>query len=183
VLLTTNEGPALLGANCDETYYGLAQGGWSLFCVVNDPFTQPGEDPSTRSARQRREGLSYARHHLGRLPNVAVKRIGRSLDLYGLGNLVHQDVGEDRERWASWAGIGAFWVLAPLAAFGAVAMRRRNRAVLLIPVAIAVATTVAIYGGHRIRSSAEPAFVILAAIGIDRLTRRRSHVEVSSAAR
>jgi 4-amino-4-deoxy-L-arabinose transferase-like glycosyltransferase len=173
VLLTTNEGPSLLGANCDETYYGPAQGGWSLFCVVNDPLTPPDEDPATRSARQRREGLSYARHHLSRLPIVAVKRVGRSLDLFALGNLVHQDVGEDRERWASWAGIGSFWALAPLAAFGAAKTRRRDRAILVIPVMIAFATTVAIYGGHRIRSSAEPAIVVLAAIAIDRLTSRR----------
>ena len=87
---------------------------------------------------------------------VAVKRVGRSLDLFALDNLVHQDVGEDRERWASWAGIASFWALAPLAVLGAAKTRRRDRAVLLIPVMIALATTVAIYGGHRIRSSAEP---------------------------
>ncbi len=179
VLLTTNEGPLLLGANCDEAYYGPAQGGWSLFCVVNDPFTRPDEDPSTRSARQRREGLSYARHHLGRLPIVAVKRVGRSLDLFALGNLVHQDVGEDRERWASWAGIGSFWVLAPLAVLGAARTRRRDRVVLLIPVMIALATTVAFYGGHRIRSSAEPAIAVFAAIAIDRLMSRRRQLSDS----
>ncbi|MEP7202958.1 MAG: glycosyltransferase family 39 protein [Ilumatobacteraceae bacterium] len=173
VLLTTNDGPTFLGANCEETYYGGAQGGWSFFCVVNDPFTQPGEDPSTRAARQRREAISYARHHLSRIPIVAVQRVGRSLDLYALGNLVHQDVGEDRERLASWAGIGSFWVLAPLAVFGASKTRRRDRAVLLIPVIIAVAATVAIYGGHRIRSSAEPAIVIFAAIAIDHMIGRR----------
>ena len=143
----------------------------------------PGRIRRRARARQRREAISYARHHIGRIPNVAVKRVARSLDLYALGNLVHQDVGEDRERWASWAGIGSFWVLTPLAAFGAVRTRRRDRAVLLIPVLIALVTTLAIYGGHRIRSTAEPAIVILAAIGIDRLARRRSHVEVSSAAR
>ncbi|MEP7045068.1 MAG: glycosyltransferase family 39 protein [Ilumatobacteraceae bacterium] len=169
VLLTTNEGPSLLGANCPETYYGPAQGGWSLFCVVNDPATVPGEDTSMRSARQRHEALGYARDNLGRLPNIELKRIGRSLDLFALHNLVHGDTGEDRERWASIAGIVAFWVLAPLAVFGAMRTRRRDRAILLIPVLIALAATVVIYGGHRIRSSAEPSIVILAAVAIDRL--------------
>ena len=114
VLLTTNEGPALLGANCDETYYGPAQGGWSLFCVVNDPGTQTDEDTSERSARQRREAVSYVRHHLARVPLVVVQRLGRSLDVFALDNLVHADVGEERERLASWAGIVSFWVLAPI---------------------------------------------------------------------
>jgi hypothetical protein len=169
VLLTTNEGPALLGSNCDDTYYGPAQGGWSLFCVLNDPGTGPDEDPSTRSARQRHEALSYVRHHLGRLPNVELKRIARSLDLFALDNMVHGDVGEERERWASWACILSFWVLAPLAAYGATLTRRRDRAVLLIPVAIALVATVLIYGGHRIRSAAEPSIVIFAAVAINRL--------------
>jgi 4-amino-4-deoxy-L-arabinose transferase-like glycosyltransferase len=179
VLLTTNEGPAWLGANCDDTYYGPAQGGWSLFCVVNDPGTAPNEDPSVRSARQRREAVSYVRHHVTRVPLVVLQRVARSLDVVALDNLVHNDVGEERERWASWAGIVSFWILAPVAAFGALMTRRRDRAVLLIPVMIALATTVVIYGGHRIRSSAEPAIVILAAVAIDRWTTGRDQLSES----
>ncbi len=34
MLLTTNDGTTLLGANCQDTYYGSDIGGWSLFCVV-----------------------------------------------------------------------------------------------------------------------------------------------------
>jgi hypothetical protein len=186
VFLTTNEGPAWLGANCDETYYGPAPGGWSLFCVVNDPGTQPNEDTSERSARQRREAVSYARHHLTRVPLVVVQRLGRSLDVFALDNLVHADVGEERERLGSWAGIVSFWVLAPTAVFGATMVRRRDRAVLLIPVLIAVTATIVIYGGHRIRSSAEPSIVVFAAVAIARwidrwidnwITRRRQSSE------
>jgi 4-amino-4-deoxy-L-arabinose transferase-like glycosyltransferase len=179
VLLTTNDGPVLLGANCNETYYGPAQGGWSLFCVVNDPGTRPNEDPSTRSARQRREAVSYARHHLDELPRVVVKRVGRALDLFALDNMVHGDVGEERERWVSWAGIVSFWMLAPLAVIGAMRTRRRDRAVLLIPVVIAAATTVLIYGGHRLRSTAEPSIVILAAIAIGHWHRQGSDSPLS----
>ena len=168
-----------LGANCDETYYGPAQGGWSLFCVVNDPFNDRTRIPRPGQRGSAARPRAIARDHLSRLPIVAVKRVGRTLDLFALGNLVHEDVGEDRERWASWAGIVSFWVLAPLAAFGAVKTRRRDRAVLLIPVMIVLATTVAIYGGHRIRSSAEPAIVVFAAIAIDRLTSRRRQLSDS----
>jgi hypothetical protein len=176
VLLTTNEGPALLGSNCDETYYGPAQGGWSLFCVLNDPAAKPDEEPSVRSARQRHEALSYIRHHLGRLPNIELKRVARSLDLFALDNMVHGDVGEERERWASWACVVSFWILAPLAPLGAKLTGRRERAVLLIPIGTALVATVLFYGGHRIRSAAEPSIVILAAIAINHLLARSSTV-------
>jgi len=170
--LTTNDGSTLIGANCDETYYGPAQGGWSLFCVLNDPGTRPGEEPSERAARQRHEALSYARHHAGRLPNIVLKRVGRSLDVFALQNMVHGDVGEERERWASWAGIVSFWVLAPLAVVGSLHTRRRDLAIILIPIGIALVATVLLYGGHRIRSAAEPSIVILAAVAIDHWSMR-----------
>ena len=133
-----------------------------------------------RAARQRREALSYVRDHVSSVPRVVLQRVGRSLDLFAVRDMVRGDVGEERERWAAWAGIVTFWLLAPIAAIGAMSTRRRDRAVLLIPVLIAMATTVVIYGGHRIRSSAEPSIVILAAVAIEHwatrvgLTRRAS---------
>ncbi|MEA3185887.1 MAG: hypothetical protein QOJ74_2364 [Ilumatobacteraceae bacterium] len=172
VLLTTNEGPLWLGANCDESYYGPALGGWSLFCVVNAHIGENGEDPSVRSAQQRRLGIDYARHHLTRLPEVVVARVGRTLDLYDVTGLVHGDVGEERERVATWAGIVSFWILAPLAALGFRRLRRLHRAVLSLPILVVALTTVVFYGGHRIRSSAEPAIVILAAYALERWSRR-----------
>ena len=166
ILLTTNEGGALLGANCDDTYFGPAQGGWSLLCLVNDPANNPDEDTSQRAARQRREALDFVREHLSSVPRVELQRVGRTLDLYALGDMVRGDIGEERERWAAWLGIVSFWLLAPLAVFGAIKTRRRDRAVLLIPVMIALVTTVVIYGGHRIRSSAEPSIAVFAAVAI-----------------
>jgi 4-amino-4-deoxy-L-arabinose transferase-like glycosyltransferase len=170
VLLTTNEGPLWLGANCDDSYYGAALGGWSLFCVVEANIGANGEDPSVRSEQQRRIGLQYAKAHLARLPVVLVARVGRTLDLYDVGSSVHGDVGEERERLAIWAGVVSFWILAPLAAFGAVTLRRLHRAVPLLPILVVAMTTVVFYGGHRIRASAEPVIVILAAYALGQWT-------------
>jgi len=170
VLLTTNEGPLWLGANCEDSYYGPALGGWSLFCVVDAHIGENGEDTSVRSSEQRRLGLEYASDHLTRLPVVVVARIGRTLDLYDVGSLVHGDVGEERERLASWAGIVSFWILAPLAVLGAFRLRRLHLAVLLLPIVVVAATTVVFYGGHRIRASAEPVIVILAACALNQRT-------------
>ncbi len=164
VLLTTNDGTTLLGANCPETYSGEELGGWFVFCVVKEPEYRMEEEPSVRSVRQRDIALHFMWAHKRELPKVILARVGRTLDLYGLDSLVHQDVGEDRPRWASWAGIGMFWCLAVMAVFGARRVGRRLRSVLLIPVAVSVATTVLFYGGHRIRSTAEPSVVLLAAV-------------------
>ena len=167
VLLTTNEGPLWLGANCYDSYYGPALGGWSLFCVTDAAIGENGEDPSVRSAEQRRLGLSYARQHVTRLPVVIAARVGRTLDLFDVSGLVHGDVGEERERLATWAGVVSFWVLAPLALIGAYRPRRLHFAVLLLPILVVAVTTVVFNGGHRIRASAEPAIVVLAACAID----------------
>jgi 4-amino-4-deoxy-L-arabinose transferase-like glycosyltransferase len=176
VLLTTNEGGALLGANCDDTYFGPTQGGWSLLCLINDPGNVADADTSVRTARQRHEALSYVRHHLRSVPKVEIQRVGRSFDIFAVRDMVRGDVGEERERWAAWAGIVSFWLLAPMAAVGACLTRRRDRIVLLIPVMIALVTTVVIYGGHRIRSAAEPSVVILAAVTIDHWISRRAQI-------
>jgi asparagine N-glycosylation enzyme membrane subunit Stt3 len=61
----------------------------------------------------------------------------------------------------------SFWILGPLAVVGAFRPRRLHRAVLLLPILVVAATTVVFYGGHRIRASAEPAIVVLAAYAID----------------
>lgn len=176
VLLTTNDGPLLLGTNCGETYYGPALGGWSLYCVVNAHIGENGEDPSVRSAQQRRQGLAYARHHVGRWPVVVAARLGRTLDVYEIDNLVHNDVGEERERAVSWAGVVAFWLLLPLAIAGGRRLRRAHLAVVLMPVMVVLFTTVVFYGGHRMRASAEPVIALLAAVPVAGVARIRRSI-------
>jgi hypothetical protein len=177
VLLTTNDGTTLLGANCDDVYHGPNLGGWSLACVTDAQYRQ-NEEPSVRSARQRSQALHFVRGHVRSMPKVVVARLARSLDLYGFSNLVHQDTGEERPEWAVWAGITTFWLLAIAAVFGAVRTRRRLRWLLGLPIVVSLATSVLFYGAHRIRSSAEPAIVLLAAVGVvsvlDRWTAWRS---------
>jgi 4-amino-4-deoxy-L-arabinose transferase-like glycosyltransferase len=166
VFLTTNDGTTLLGANCPQVYSGPILGGWVVDCVTADPLYFLEEEPSVRSARQRSLGVHYALDHVGAWPKVVAARVARSVDLFGLDQLVAQDVGEERPRWASWAGIGAFWMMAVLSVFGALRLPRRDRSLLLVPVVVALVTTVLFYGAHRIRSSAEPSIVIFSAVAV-----------------
>jgi hypothetical protein len=140
VLLTTNDGTTLLGANCDDSWSGADIGGWSLFCVV-DEGAPPGEDPSVRSARHRRLAVDHVVDNVERVPLVVGARIGRALDIVGLENLVAADVGEERPRWASWAGIVTWWALAVLSVVGVRRLAGSVRAVLLAPVVGVAITT------------------------------------------
>ena len=175
VTLTTNDGTTLLGSYCDPTFYGDEIGGWSLFCVVDDdPRYGMDEEPSLRSQRQRSQAVEYAKANVTRLPVVVAARVGRTLDVYGLDRLVAQDVGEERYRWASWAGIVMWWGLAVAALFGVTSVGRRDRWLLAIPVVAVLVTTVVFYGAHRIRSSMEPTVVVLAAVGFVAMWTRRT---------
>jgi hypothetical protein len=172
VLLTTNDGTTLLGANCEDAYYGSDIGGWSLFCVVEEG-SALGEDPGSRSARHRRMAISYARDHAGRLPLIGAARLGRGLDVVGIDNQVNGDVGEERYRWASWSGVVSWWGMGVLAVLGVRRVTGPVLWVLLTPVAGVAITTVVFYGAHRIRAPMEPVVVVLAAIALATIAARR----------
>jgi hypothetical protein len=162
VLLTTNDGAALLGTYCPEVLQTDQIGTWSLFCVLHAPNITDQMDSSQRSVEYRRQGLAHARQQLDRLPLAVVARVARVLDVWGLNDQLRQDVGEERPRWVGWAGIVSFWVLAPLAVWGWRHVPGNHRRWMLMPCAVVLAATVVYYGGHRIRSSAEPTMVVAA---------------------
>lgn len=166
VLLTTNDGTTLRGANCDDTYAGDALGSWSLDCLVLDDGAALQLDPSRRAARWRSEGLAYIGDNLDRIPVVVLARAGRMLDVHGLGHMVDEDVRDDRPRWASWAGIVAWWLLAPAAAYGVLRTPAPARWLLLSPAIVVLVTSLLFYGGHRIRSPLEPVVVLGAGLAL-----------------
>lgn len=165
VILTTNDGTTLRGANCDPTYEGRALGSAAIECLAIDPDVA-GMEGSLRSARWRGDGIEYARDHAGRLPVVVLARLGRSLDLYGLAYQVDEDAREGRPRWGSWAAVVSFWVLGALALVGQRRATPFGRFVLWAPVAAVLLTTVVFYGGHRVRAAMEPSVVLGAAVGV-----------------
>jgi hypothetical protein len=72
-------------------------------------------------------------------------------------------------------GVVMFFVLVPFAVWGALVLRRRGVAtwILLIPFIIVAVTALTTYGNLRFREPAELSTVVLAAIGLDELLRRR----------
>lgn len=172
VLISTNVGGLLAGANCDTTYAGPLIGQWDYGCL---PRRLPSNE-AVASGRLRDQGLRYARDHAGRLPVVIAARLGRSFELYKPREQARQETFyEGRNLRVEQAGVALYYVLALLAIAGAVVLRRRHGPwwVLLTPVALVIFVTVISYGFTRLRAGAEPAIVVLAAIALDAFVARR----------
>jgi len=189
VLLSTNLGGLLAGANCDRTYYGPYTGVWEFSCL----FPQPGgkglsvtqtatkpEDEGALAARLQHQGIDYASDHVGRLPLVVAVRVLRVWDFYRPGQGADYEAYVDgRDRSLERAGVGIYYVLLPLAAIGVVVLRRRRAplAVLVAPFALVTLVAALSYGVTRFRMPAEVSIVVLAAVALtallDHADRRR----------
>jgi hypothetical protein len=165
VLLSTNEGGLIDGANCPSTYSGHDIGSWDIRCVM----TRIGADESESSAEARRAGIDYARDHAGRVPLVLLARLGRT---FGLLQPVRQaQQAEARAEGLELAGGVAFFLLLPFGVYGLVLLRRRRVALtpLLAPFALVVAATLVGYGVPRFRHPADVALAVLAGVALDGL--------------
>jgi 4-amino-4-deoxy-L-arabinose transferase-like glycosyltransferase len=164
VLLSTNDGITLVGANCDSTYEDVV-GFWDLECA---PPVQG--DQSVQSEEYRRLAVDYARDHLDRVPAVVAARVGRVWSAYHPFDMAFLNQGEGREPWASRLGIWSYWALLPLVGAGWWILRQRRRPTwpLVAPFVMVTIVAAAFYGITRFRVPAEVSIVVLAAVAVDR---------------
>lgn len=172
VLVSTNDGLTLLGANCDPSY-GDGLGFWHLQCAR--PVTG---DQSEVSATYREMALDYVGDHLDELPRVVAARLGRAWGVYRPTDQVFLNRGEGRPEAASRAAMLAWWALAPIAVAGAVVLHRRRGPwwVLVAPAVTVTVTVVLTYGIPRFRLPAEVAALVLAAVALDHVLPARAPV-------
>ena len=152
--LSTNDGLTIVGANCDPVYEGGGLGFWNLECArAVDPLVPEGADQSVRSEVYREEGFAYIGDNTDRLPAVVAARVGRVWNLHHPEQMVWLNQGEGRERWASWAGVWAFWALLAPAVAGTVVLWRRKVPVWPLASTAVLVTLVAalFYGIVRFR--------------------------------
>jgi 4-amino-4-deoxy-L-arabinose transferase-like glycosyltransferase len=167
VLVATEGGETLAGANCRDSYYGDLIGAWSVECVQ---FAGRGNEAAELN-EQGRKGIEYAVDHLGRVPIVLASRLARTWGVYA-----PFQVPEGRARWVMNMGAVIFFLLVPLAIYGFLLLRRRGVGVWIVvtPVITVTLTTLLSYGSLRFRHSAELPLVVLAAVALDRFAGRVS---------
>lgn len=167
VLISTNFGPLLAGANCDSTYRGKDIGLSDTRC-----YRRTIENEAVQAERWRRQALDYMADHAGRLPVVMGVRALRTWDLYQPWRMTAFAEG----RWvkADKAGVIAYYLLLPFAFAGGwlIRQRRAELLILLAPVAVVFIATVVGYGFPRFRHAADIVLVVLAAVAVTRLFER-----------
>jgi len=187
VPVANNIGTAIDGANCPLVYSGDQIGLWRSTFGVEDPSIRPddcfegfdvgadGFDEAEASAQHRADGIEYAREHLERAPVVAVTRVLRAFGLFRVDQQIDVESFEGRGRTWQWVGLVMWWLLLPLAIGGILMLRRARERIwpLLSTVAAATVTVVLTYGNQRFRVAAEPAVVVLAAVGVVYLFQRQ----------
>ena len=168
--LSTNDGIALLGSNCDSVYFGDGIGLTDLKCLGPNP----RGDQSVDSKIYRDRAFDYIRDHKKRAVLVAFARVGRTWSLFRPWDMVSYNKGEGREGWVTTLGLIAYYPLLVAAVAGWVVMRRRRRRAwpLLVPALIVTIASAATYGQTRFRVPAEPSLVVLAAVAIAAIASR-----------
>jgi 4-amino-4-deoxy-L-arabinose transferase-like glycosyltransferase len=174
VVIANSAGSAIAGANCEGTYFGDQLGGWRPQCVRDHPGNE-----AEAFAEARRDGTRYASEHLERVPVVAAVRLARVWGIYD-----PLQVPEGRSEGVHGLGVVMLFALVPLAIVGALVLRRRRVEVwiLIAPLVVVCVTAVLAYGNQRFREPADLALVVLAAVALDVLSRRRPHRHVRTSA-
>jgi 4-amino-4-deoxy-L-arabinose transferase-like glycosyltransferase len=172
ILISTNSGDVIAGANCADVYSGKNLGSWSFACVTE----ADGANEAEVAAELRRRGLDYARDHADRLPAVVAARALRPWGFYDpAGEVVAKTFGEGRSKTANWLGLAACWLLLALAVVGFLALRRRGQPLFILaaPFVLVLFVSVTSYGILRFRAPADVALVVLGGVAIDALLGRR----------
>lgn len=178
VPLSSGAGLVLASSNCDLTYEGPLIGYWSFVCSVEGSQIaelEATEDPSVADRALRDVAVDFAGDHTGRLPLVALARLGRVVALFRpIQQVGLLDEGEGVPKTVGELGLGSWYVLAGLAVVGARQLRRdRLRLVaLLAPVGVVLVVAVLVYGIWRFRAPGDVAVCLLAGVGADVALRR-----------
>jgi 4-amino-4-deoxy-L-arabinose transferase-like glycosyltransferase len=171
VFLSTNDGLALSGSNCDPVYSGKGIGLTSFDAAAGclDVPPPPG-DQSEVATVYRERAFDYMRDHASRVPLVALARVGRTWSVFRPFDMIEYNTGEGRETWVTRLGLAVYYPTLVLAIVGSVVLWRRHERwplwVLLVPAVVVTVGSAATYGQTRFRAAAEPSLAVLAAVAV-----------------
>jgi 4-amino-4-deoxy-L-arabinose transferase-like glycosyltransferase len=178
VVLSTNGGSTLLAGNCPPaTYSGELIGSFAP-CSQLYAIAAGGGDASQVDVEAHKVALDNMRDNLGRLPATVLARYGRTIGVFRPAQTVDIDASWfGSASWPVWAWITSFWLLLPLAVCGSVLLRqaRRFQWPLVAPAVIVLVVVTLAFGDPRYHTLADLGVVVLSAVAVDRLVRRRAH--------
>jgi hypothetical protein len=163
VVLSSNSGSMLEGANCSWTYSGEGIGAWEARCLGET--REAGKSELEWAAAGRRAGIEYARSETSRLPLVGAARLLRAWSIWNPVDQAEFEQVETRVRgWQIAAGVFTAALLI-VAAAGTVRLIHDRRPIApLVAVVVATSVTaVTAYGNTRFTLAAQPALAIAAA--------------------
>jgi 4-amino-4-deoxy-L-arabinose transferase-like glycosyltransferase len=176
VILSTSSGNLLLMGNCPPaTYSGDLMGFLDNRCGFRIGASHPGLDRSQMDTVTRRAALDNVRDNLDRLPVTALARHGRMLGVFHTEQMAEFAANWfGSTTWPVWTWLSSFWVVAPLAVYGSILLRRSRtfQWPLLAPVLLVVLIVTVSYGEPRYHTPADLGIVVLAAVAVDRFMRR-----------
>lgn len=177
VVLSTNGGGLLLLGNCTPTTYGGESMGFlDGRCLREIAWRNRDFDRSEIDVEARSVAFENMRDNLDRLPATVLARHGRMLGVFRPTQTTEFAISWfGSATWPVWAWITSFWVLAPLAAYGGIHLRRSRtfQWPLVAPVVIVLLVVTVSYGEPRYHTPADLGIVVLAAVAVDRLLLRR----------
>jgi 4-amino-4-deoxy-L-arabinose transferase-like glycosyltransferase len=173
VLLTTGDGSVFAGANVPSTYGGAAIGSADFKALFAGPVGRhPSANEAEQSARWRKEALSYASHHAGRVPAVVGARVLRTWGFYPFDprtRATQVAFLEDRSRAVELVAWPALIAVLALGLAGALALRRRRGGgalwLLIAPCVLITVVSATGYGAPRFAQAGLVALAVLAGGG------------------
>jgi 4-amino-4-deoxy-L-arabinose transferase-like glycosyltransferase len=178
IILSTNEGKTLAGANCPSVYSGKLLGYWDNSCVGHDALATSNETEYDEVLTA--QGKTYIRAHLGRVPLVVGVRVLRAWGFYEPLQQARLEVVQSRSiGWQQLAWPSSLVVL--LLGLPGVALLRKDRLALVLvagPVVTATIVVATSFGNPRYVLSATPSLSVAAAVALVSLNEarpRRAH--------
>jgi 4-amino-4-deoxy-L-arabinose transferase-like glycosyltransferase len=160
VPVSTNEGAGIGGANCATTYHGQLIGYTDFTCLSK---ADPKLNEAQQSDHWRSQGITYAKHHAGRLPVVVLARVGRAFDLYQ--TRWQTRLAEAHPPKVEGVAVAVYILLLPVALLGVLVLRRRGAPlfILLAPAITTVVAATTIHGLPRYSYGFQVVMVVLCA--------------------
>jgi 4-amino-4-deoxy-L-arabinose transferase-like glycosyltransferase len=175
VLLSTNIGGTVLAGNCPPTTYGgQLLGSYDTQCVRVLGLRARDRDRSQLQTAVLRQAITNMRDNIDRLPATVLARHGRLVGAFNPSQTVR--IAADwlnSAAWPVWAWVASFWLVAPLAAYGGVVLRRSRTFMwpAVAPLVVVVMVVTIAYGEPRYHTPADLGLVVLAAVAIADLVR------------